>query len=437
MKILLMSNSPTQPSGYGTQTAQMATNFKAMGHEVILFPFYGLRGSTMYWNDMLMLPNEEGDWGQKEVARWFDHFECDVVISLIDVWVYGDMRKDIPWVPWTPVDHDPVPPGVVKVLQEHTGLVKPIAMTSFGQEQLRNVGIESYYIPHTIDTEIWKPDPEARKVQREAWGWDDLFVVGTVATNHNERKNWNVALQAFARFNAKHPDSVYYCHCDPFDRKGIDLQGLRLSLGLEEKTFFPSKTLTILGIPTEAMVMMYNTIDVMFLPSKGEGFGIPIIEAQACGTPVITTACTGQKELVDPKGGWLMTDLNPVWSAQRSYWFECSVAEAVNCLEKAYKEWKKGKTERSKVARRTALQYDSAIYYNNHWPVLLEDVERILNERRSQHEDSEEGETGGSDVRREGEAVRDRQAEISPPPDANNDSGEVAGTDTRECSLSQ
>lgn len=64
----------------------------------------------------------------------------------------------------------------------------------------------------------------------------------------------------------------------------------------------------ILGfIPTEDLVVIMNLAQVLLLPSFYEGFGLPILEAQSCGTPVITSKVSSMPEvggegvlLVDP-----------------------------------------------------------------------------------------------------------------------------------------
>jgi glycosyltransferase involved in cell wall biosynthesis len=45
------------------------------------------------------------------------------------------------------------------------------------------------------------------------------------------------------------------------------------------------------------MAHLYNSLDVLMNASSGEGFGVPIIEAQACGVPVLTHNATSMTEL--------------------------------------------------------------------------------------------------------------------------------------------
>jgi glycosyltransferase involved in cell wall biosynthesis len=77
------------------------------------------------------------------------------------------------------------------------------------------------------------------------------------------------------------------------------LAALVKSMGLQDHVRFPNRyRLWIGGYGPDYMAMMYNAADVFLSPSKGEGFGIPIIEAQACGAPVIVTDFSSMPELV-------------------------------------------------------------------------------------------------------------------------------------------
>jgi glycosyltransferase involved in cell wall biosynthesis len=54
----------------------------------------------------------------------------------------------------------------------------------------------------------------------------------------------------------------------------------------------------ILGfVPTDDLVSIYNIATVFIMPSLYEGFGLPIVEAMQCGTPVITTREGSLKEV--------------------------------------------------------------------------------------------------------------------------------------------
>ncbi len=54
--------------------------------------------------------------------------------------------------------------------------------------------------------------------------------------------------------------------------------------------------------PNEDLRVLYNEADVLLLPSLYEGFGLPIIEAMACGTPVITSNLSAMPEAAGDAG---------------------------------------------------------------------------------------------------------------------------------------
>lgn len=50
-------------------------------------------------------------------------------------------------------------------------------------------------------------------------------------------------------------------------------------------------------VPTEELVLLYNSATVFVMPSLYEGFGLPILEAMQCGCPVVTTTEGSLKEI--------------------------------------------------------------------------------------------------------------------------------------------
>jgi len=356
-----------------------------MGHDIAIFAYYGLQGAKVDWGDIPMYPNMANDFGIKFAGTFYKDHKADILLTLTDAWVLKDLDRNMNWVPWFPVDHDPVPQRVVAALKGNPGLVKAIAMSRFGQEQVRNFGIESYYIPHLINTDLYAPSEESRNLNRNHLGWQKKFVIGTVGTNHEHRKNWEVGMQAVAKFSKYHPGEVmYYCHTNAFDERGINLQKLRERLGIVDITRFPDMSNMITGISMEIMAATYNSMDVFLLPTKGEGFGIPIVEAMACGIPVITTACTAQTEICENGGGWMIKDLLPEWSGLESWQFECRPDEIVELLEQAYQAKKSGAIiERKELARKKALEYSEELHFDEYWIPVLADIEKRIKEPKN------------------------------------------------------
>ena len=55
-------------------------------------------------------------------------------------------------------------------------------------------------------------------------------------------------------------------------------------------------------IPLDDLVALYNITDLLVFPSLYEGFGLPVIEAMACGARVLTSDCSSLKEIADGHG---------------------------------------------------------------------------------------------------------------------------------------
>jgi glycosyltransferase involved in cell wall biosynthesis len=67
-------------------------------------------------------------------------------------------------------------------------------------------------------------------------------------------------------------------------------------------------------IPADELALWYNAAETFFYPSVFEGFGLPVLEAMACGTPVITSDVSALPEVAQGAGLCLPPDQVPVWT---------------------------------------------------------------------------------------------------------------------------
>jgi len=94
----------------------------------------------------------------------------------------------------------------------------------------------------------------------------------------------------------------------------------------------------------EQMAAYYRHIDCLVQPSRGEGVGVPQLEAAACGTPVITTNWSGPADYIDNKGIWGLNisgksrTMQNEMEANCSYWAEPDVNHLIELLRFMYNE---------------------------------------------------------------------------------------------------
>ncbi|MCI0350980.1 MAG: glycosyltransferase family 4 protein, partial [Acidobacteriales bacterium] len=67
-------------------------------------------------------------------------------------------------------------------------------------------------------------------------------------------------------------------------------------------------------IPAEEMALWYNSAEAFLYPSVFEGFGLPVLEAMACGTPVITSNVSSLPEVAEGAGLCLPPHDIGVWT---------------------------------------------------------------------------------------------------------------------------
>lgn len=134
-----------------------------------------------------------------------------------------------------------------------------------------------------VDTDRYRPDESARS--GSAYG-RYLFLAARI---NDPRKNVPMLLRAFARIRARLTDLKLVLVGEEPDET---LRGLVDALGLAEAVCFPGI------VSRDDLLQLYQGAELFVLPSRQEGLGIVMLEAMACGTPVIATDCGGPEGIV-------------------------------------------------------------------------------------------------------------------------------------------
>jgi hypothetical protein len=114
---------------------------------------------------------------------------------------------------------------------------------------------------------------------------------------------------------------------------------------------------------------MLTAFDVLLSPSAGEGFCVPLIEAQACGVPVIASDFTAQPELIG--NGWTVSGSRSWDGPSKSWYRRVSVDDIVQALESAYAADLDGmQSECVEFAK----QYDADYVFDTYWRPYIADA---------------------------------------------------------------
>ena len=385
LAVSIVSNSPGMPTGYGVQAELLAHNLLHSGAKVASFSNYGLEGAISSidspFGSIKHYPRGLTPYSDDVIPHHFKHFQAlhphrkHIILSLYDVWVLKNPALDeLPIHAWTPLDHVTMPPAVENFLRKEN--VSPIAMSPFGQSEMSKRNIPNTYIPHAYDARKYLPTEQiGNKKTREFMGVsEDDFLVGIVAANKANgqihRKAYAENLTAFALFAKENSNAKLYIHAEPSKAYGgFDLGNLIKAVGIpEDKVLFPNPMDLRYGFSPEHMAALYSAFDVLLATSYGEGFGVPTIEAQACGTRVIASNWAASQNLVSNDG--FLVDGQPFWDEPQSSWFMIpKIPSIVNALKQA--------SERDRFSQTSAdfaLKFSNQNVWQTYWKPYFDSV---------------------------------------------------------------
>ena len=352
MKIMPVSDSPWAPTGFGTNTRNIASIFADKGHQV---GYAGCQNKEHVpdWETPWPLGQEEKKvsmellpmmhpgqekFGEKSFPQWLEIFQPDLIFTHLDIQMFAYMTEaksptgmNIPFLGedgerinfqqftklakmgWRqgknerfkigsiiPIDGQPSIPQWQETLKH---VDYPVAMSQYGKTVMQ----EDFpdwdplnpitYIPHGVDCDFFKPQDVPKPNP-------DTFIVGCVARNQH-RKNIPRLMRSFQMFVEKNnltpDDTRLLLHMDWNDHMGWKIDHMAKNVyGIEDYMIPPTMGNMENGEHPDdkGMVDIYNMMDIHALPTGGEGFGIPTVEAMACGKPNVICNYTTSYEIV-------------------------------------------------------------------------------------------------------------------------------------------
>ena len=355
--VLVMTDSPKLHTGFGMVGRHVWSylnrtgkyDIKCVGwfdqntNEEITYPVVSTR------KDQKGRPTQKDKYAHESFPSYVDKFKPDLVWTLGDMWMVdhvalSEKRDSFKWIGYFPIDGQPVPSKWGKTLD---AMDVAVAYGKWGAKVASRCTDrkDMKYIYHGVDTKKFRPIEGFDKVtsKKSLLGLrEDKKIIGVVARNQ-PRKAFDKIFEAlFYIANGKYikcsecnnvtvypydivdktfqyikeckhckskkvstgnarDDVRLYLHACPVDC-GWDLLDLQRDYDIQGMVLVNPHIKIGAGVSDTVLASIYNCFDVFTLPTRGEGFGLPILEAMACGVPVVVTDYSAHTEWVGDGG---------------------------------------------------------------------------------------------------------------------------------------
>ena len=164
------------------------------------------------------------------------------------------------------------------------------------REHIESFGIKINYavVPNVINTDFFKPI-EVGRGRRAGRKKKKMIFIGGLTP----RKGIPYLLEALkiVRDGGRNDFIMHIVGDGPYRKR---YEEMAKNMNIDNKVIFHGK------VTDEEKLRLLQEVDFMVLPSLYESFGVVLLEAMACGKPVITTSSGGQKEFVNENTGILV-----------------------------------------------------------------------------------------------------------------------------------
>lgn len=310
--ILLMSDAPDTDTGLGRITRDLAYILSTMPEfRVGTFGRGGIGSKHLPWAQYVFPDSEQ--WGENLLIKVCEDFSDNAPFIIFTIWDASRLfwfghPNSLPdthplktflssgafkrWG-YFPIDAY-CPKQRLSTLSCNALAMydRVLAYSKFGQDTLRNslVDWQSDFIPHGIHKTTFYQRP--KEIGRQILQVNpQAKLVGCVMTNQ-ARKDWGIWAQAAKSLIDKDPSFMFWAHVDVLERYW-SLPALIEDFNLQNHVRITQ------NVTDDMLAQLYSACDVTMLPSLGEGFGYPIAESLACGTPVVHHNYAAGQELIE------------------------------------------------------------------------------------------------------------------------------------------
>ena len=381
IKILICGYSADNHTSFGSQIREVWTRLLRTGkYEVVQQGWFKMKEiEPVPWNIVptntnfdpqgTKKPIEQDKWGAQSFPGLVHQLKPDLVWTLADTYMIEHMgflknQLNYRYVQYMPIDGTPTPPRYEKIINAAD---LNIVCSEFGADAVEDLtGRRPAMIYHGVDSNIFHPYAEEKKKSLRLNVSDQIensFIIGWVGKDQTRKNPWNLFESIYylktgnyiecnscnrvtrGSYNRQKrmlhsiPSSCKYCRSEDISM-GKPIEEVKLWMhaynqpnigwdfnlhrdiwGLGDTVIFTTKLTQEDGLKTAEMSDLYNMFDVFVSLSGGEGFGIPLIEAQACGVPVVYTNYSGQAEICTEGGLPVDCELypEPMSSIDRGY----------------------------------------------------------------------------------------------------------------------
>ena len=190
-------------------------------------------------------------------------------------------------------------------------------------------------------------DAAAAKLTGAA-GTSDLLHVGSTIP----RKRIDVLLETLALVARSRPDARLWRVGGPFTTEQMNLAG---ELGVEGRiSVLPFVSRTVLAA-------LYRRAALVLMPSEREGFGLPVIEAMACGTPILCSDLPVLREVGGDAAAYAPVGAPSMWAA--------TIVELLREREARPDRWSRRRT--------TGLAHSAAFSWQRYTDAMQDVYERL------------------------------------------------------------